>query len=305
MAVPTRTFQIIKLIQPSIFNSVSLLHVITMFLGVVSAHSQASDNFIDNFSRVDGAIYFTTLSSTSESQLYYERLLKLALDNTIEDDGRYTLLRYPVPMDQSKQIATIKSADADVMWTMSTAKRRREMLAVEFPLLRGMLGKRVFLVSRENRHAFKGLSTEQLKQRIAVQGTGWPDTQVLKNNGFSVSAVAWYDWQFGISKLLTTNVVDYFPRSILEAQAELGLPHNQALTIEPYHLLEYPAYIYFFVNPKKPKLQQRILAGLEAAERNGEFEKLFKSFPSYDDGMAILNENRQVHKLKRTDTSSK
>lgn len=268
----------------------------------LSPSANATSDFLsENISRIEGAIYFTTLSSTSESQLYYERLLTLALESTTDQFGDYNLQRFPVPMDQGRQIKTIKNADADVMWTMSTAKRQREMLAVEFPLLKGMLGKRVFLVSKENQNAFKDLSTKQLKQRIAVQGTGWPDTQILRDNGFKVNAVAWYDWQFGISKLLTTDVVDYFPRSVLEAQAELTLPHNQQLTIEPFHLLEYPAYIYFFVSPEKPQLRDRILVGLETAENNGDFEKLFKSFPSYKEGMEILQQSRTVHQLMRRD----
>lgn len=259
----------------------------------------ASTLFNENFSRIEGAIYFTTLSSTSESQLYYERLLTLALETSKAAYGDYNLQRFPVPMDQSKQIQTIKNSDADVMWTMSTPQRQREMLVVEFPLLKGMLGKRVFLVSKENEQAFKGLSTEQLKQQVAVQGSSWPDTQILRSNGYKVNGVAWYDWQFGIAKLLVSNVVDYFPRSILEAQAELTLPHNTQLAIEPHHLLEYPAFIYFFVNPEKPLLQERILAGLTLSEKNGEFEKLFESFPSYDDGMKLLRQPRQVHKLAR------
>ncbi|MDM7861824.1 hypothetical protein QTP81_14570 [Alteromonas sp. ASW11-36] len=269
-----------------------------LFFVFMSAVASAQHPDIDyQFQRTQGTIYYTVLSKTSPTQVYFIHLLEFALEQSRDEFGGFELSDYPVPMDQARQIKTLQSGDADVMWTMTTPEREAALLPVKFALLQGMLGKRVFLVSAENQDAFKNDSLEILKQRLAIQGLDWPDTTILQANGFRVSAVPWYEWQFGIAKLLLSDTVEYFPRSIVEARAELALPYNQGLAVENHHMLDYPAFIYFFVNPAKPELQQRILHGLQRGQASGELQVLFESYPGYKDAVKLLSEERTIHRL--------
>lgn len=249
------------------------------------------------FQRQDDVIYFTALSKTSPTQVYFITLLAYALRKSEEEYGAFELQDYPIPMDQARQIETVQSGEADVMWTMATPEREALLLPVKFPLLKGLLGKRVFLVTAEKEHAFKFDSLAELQQRKAIQGQSWPDTKILQRNGFNVSAVSWYEWQFGVSKLLLNGQVDYFPRSVVEAKAELGLPYNKGLAIEAHHLLEYPAFIYFFVAPSKPELHQRLLKGLQKGQEDGTFEEMLSSYPGYQSAQSILRQPRKRHTL--------
>ncbi|MBT0585213.1 transporter substrate-binding domain-containing protein [Alteromonas oceanisediminis] len=243
-------------------------------------------------------VVYTTISNSSVIQQYYVDLLERALLNTVDDFGPFTLNSFAVPMNQERQIKTLLSEDADVMWTMTTPAREAAVLAVKEPLLDGLLGKRVFFVGREQVNALKGLDTAALKRKTAVQGRAWPDTAILQHNGFKVSTIEWYDWQFGVAKLLTSQTVDYFPRGVVEAHAELALPHNAELVIDPYHLLEYKTFIYFFVAPSNTALHERLSDGLRRMKASGEFSRMLASYPGYLTAQQLLKENRTRHQLE-------
>lgn len=277
-------------------KSLRLLIVVIAVISSVAAQSATAQSR-ETFERQDDVIYFTALSKTSPTQVYFITLLAYALRKSEAEYGAFELQDYPIPMDQARQIETVKAGEADVLWTMATPDREKQLLAVKFPLLKGLLGKRVFLVAADKRDAFQHDSLAQLQQRTAIQGQSWPDTQILQRNGFKVSAVPWYEWQFGVSKLLINGQVDYFPRSVVEAQAELGLPYNKGLAIEAHHLLEYPAYIYFFVAPAKPELHQRLLKGLEKGLADGTFEEMLSSYPGYQNAQKLLSQSRVRHAL--------
>ncbi|WP_124916905.1 hypothetical protein [Alteromonas flava] len=265
------------------------MHLVLLgLIGAFPVCAQAADN----------EVIFASLSQTSPTQRYYIELLQIAVEESTEEFGAVTLRNYPTPMDQSRQIQLLLEGEADVMWTMSTPERESELLAVKFPLINGLLGKRVFLIAKGSQRAFSGLSTQQLRAKVAIQGEGWPDTDILRHNDFTVSSVQWYEWQFGIAKLLLTGTVDYFPRSVIEAEAELALPHNKGLVIESQHLLDYPAFIYYFVTPSKPDLQQRLLVGLQRAEKSGRLQAHFASYPGYHSANQLLQQERTIHTLQ-------
>lgn len=70
----------------------------------------------------------------------------------------------------------LKEGSTDVTWAVTSKEREREHLAVYFPLARGLLGYRVFLVHPDNQQSFGTSAPGELKQSLSIQGIGWPTT---------------------------------------------------------------------------------------------------------------------------------
>lgn len=265
--------------------------LLTLIVGVFSALAEHS---------APGQVVYTSARDYTEKPNYYTQLLIDTLEITTPTHGEIALVPYGQHMNQERQLRTVADGKADVMWTITTMEREALALPVKFPLAKGYFGKRVFVIHQDNQAIFPvGMSSANLKKRLAIQGLNWPDTRILSHNGYEVATVDWGNWFDNLFQVIRKKRGDYFPRSITEAPLELARLNDPALVIEKNHLLEYPAYMYFFVNPAKPWLMERLLDGLKKLESSGELEKLFFNYPENRAANEILKVgNRRIHKLK-------
>ncbi len=210
-------------------------------------------------------------SETDTRNQYFIRLLDLVLSKT---DGPYRLEASPMQMQQGRALAQLKKNDGlDIVWTMTSQSREQELLPIRIPLLKGMIGTRLLLINQDDQARFDAITTDdQLKAFNAGQGHDWPDTQVLKSNGYTVSGSASYDALF---RMLARHRIDYFPRSVEEIWAEAEQHADKGLVVEKSIVIHYPAAIYFFVNKDRHALAQRIEEGLRKALADGSFDALF------------------------------
>ena len=217
---------------------------------------------------------------------YYLGLLSMALEKTRDSHGDFVLAASHLKMQQGRALNELeRGANIDVVWSMSTQEREAKLLPVRIPLLKGLLGHRIFIIRKNNEGRFLNVSsTQQLKHLIAGQGHDWPDTRILRANGFPVMTSPSYE---GLFDMLNHERFDYMPRGIQEPWNELATHKGLGLMVEKSLLLKYRAPIYFFVNLKNKALAQRIEAGLNMAINDGSFDDYFYNCPS----------NKQVFKL--------
>ena len=231
----------------------------------------------------------------NQDDLYFLALLNLALESSKQTFGPYKLVSSPLPMLQQRAIAEVVDNRLDVIWTMTSPDREKQLKPVRIPTLKGLGGFRIFLIRLGDEEKFKKINNEsQLKALMAGQGLYWPDSNILLDNGYSLKKVVDHET---LVKMLTFKRFDYMPRSLHEIWAEVAEMDN--LTVEETLAIYYPSPFYFFVNNDNDILHNRISVGLSNAIDNGSFHHFFENHPSTKS--LILNaklEQRTVFKLK-------
>lgn len=238
-----------------------------------------------------------TPEKTAGEQLwYFPRLLKLALDKTV-DEGAYDIRHFPQSLNSARTLSKLRSGELDVIWAMTNPEREKEFIPVRVSLLRGLSSHRVLLIREQDQAKFAEIdSLEALKALDAGLGDLWPDTDILRANGLPVTTSPQYELLFN---MLAGKRFDYIPRGLYEVWEEYERHRNKGLVIESSLMLYYNGPMYFFVNRENAALAKRIERGLYLAQQDGSLDELFMSVPSYRLGLQEMhNPARRVVPLK-------
>lgn len=220
-------------------------------------------------------IYPNLTHNDKNTSQYTIKLLKLALKHSGSD---YELKENThSPMVQSRSLRELKQNKVvDIVWSMTSKKREKELLPIRVPLYKGLIGYRLLLINKEDKDKFTQITSKKKFQKlVAGQGHDWPDTTILKSNGIEVMTGTSYQ---GLFKMLQRHRFDYFPRSITEIWDEYEMYKNSGLIIEPSILIQYKTASYFFVNKHNKKLAQDLEKGLKIIINKGLFDKLFYQY---------------------------
>ncbi len=228
---------------------------------------------------------------------YFLELLQLALSKTRVEHGDFQLIPAELGMQQGRALdSPISNRFLDVLWTITSRERERELRPVRIPLDKGLYGYRALLIRAEDQPRFSAIHTlPALATLTAGQGHDWPDTAILRANGLKVETNSSYISSF---VMLARGRFDYFPRSVSEITGEWQLHGDAGLAIESGLLLHYPSAMYFFVNHSDGALAERLTLGLERALADGSFEQLFRQHPAMQDGLRLLAQPRRVLELQ-------
>lgn len=209
---------------------------------------------------------------------YFRGLLHLSMSKAGFSD--ISILPAEEKMEQGRAVKQLaRDQVINVIWTMTSIERESRLLPIRIPLLKGLLGYRIFIIRTEDVHKFEKINViEQLKEYVAGQGHDWPDTQILRSNGLTVHTSSNYEGLFSMLKL---GRFDYFPRGINEIWQEMEAHKGQGLSIESNLMLYYPSPIYFFVNQNNERLASFIRLGLEKAIEDGSFDQYFMGFEGH------------------------
>lgn len=235
-------------------------------------------------------------SDEDERTFYYLSMLKLALDKTVKSSGEFRLQPTKLRMPQGRAMLMLEANQViDIVWTMTSKKREKKLLPIRIPLVKGLLGCRIFIINKKDEEKFSKIKTlGDLNNFKAGQGHDWPDTQILKANNINVVTGSMYA---GLFDMLHLKRFDYFPRGIHEAPAEVKRYKKHKFIIEKNIMLVYPAPIYFFVNRKNRTLAKRIENGLWASIKDGSFNKKFIQFAKKRNVFKMIK-NRKIFRLK-------
>lgn len=229
---------------------------------------------------------------------YYIQLLRLILNASKAPDEVIEFRFANNPLSQARWIAAVvQDKDNNVLWTMTNLEREQSMRAIRVPLLKGLIGYRLLVIRKTDEAKFAKINSKQeLLALSAGQGMHWPDTEILRINGFNVKEAMAKE---NLYKMLVAKRFDFFPRGATEVDLEADLIRSQNLMVEPRLILHYPAVLYFFVNKKNEELAQRLEKGFAIILKNGDFDKLFLSTARVKSALAILKEpNRKVIELE-------
>ena len=229
---------------------------------------------------------------------YKVQLLDLVLSKTEATDGPFRIeVAGEEPIHQSRVMELIDQGELTVIATMTSREREEQLLPVRIPVYRGLWGHRIFIINREALATFAAVRTEeQLKTLWAGQGHDWPDTKILKENGYNVVTSADYR---GLFAMLQEERFDYFPRAVNEPWREVEEEMERDLVVEPTLLLQYYAPAYFFVSHKNAKLADRLRRGFELALEDGSFVELFDTHWYIQDTLKLAKiQGRTIFRLE-------
>jgi len=227
---------------------------------------------------------------------YFQLMLKSALEITKKDFGPYHFKHVDLPYSQERSLYFLnEDGILDVMHTMTNADRESKYRTIKVPLLKGLMGYRIFVTNEENLKLFSNMtSVDELKQLVACQGQHWPDSDILEYNGFKVTRALIFEAMY---EMVAKGRCDYFPRGIHEAYPEVATFSKTypSLRIVSNVMLHYSAPVYFFVGRDNETLATRIDTGLKRLINTGQFEQLMKDYPMISDLYPL--EKWQDHKV--------
>ncbi|GLQ33608.1 hypothetical protein [Litoribrevibacter albus] len=196
---------------------------------------------------------------------------------------------------QARVVESLKRNRLDVYW-MGTSKEYEDILhAVPFPIYRGFLGYRIFIIHRDNQTRFNQVQTlNDLQHYIGVQGLGWSDIPILEYSGLK-QLQSLYENLF---KMINLGRGDYFSRSLQEVYGELKSrkPTLHSLAVEENLLLVYPLAMFFFTSHENVELSSAIERGFTLAYQDGSLLEFFYNHPDIKSAIeqSRLAERRRI-----------
>ncbi len=226
----------------------------------------------------DLEVIYPDREGIEEKNTYPYSVLELALNKS---KTPYKLISRPLAMTDARVRVELASRRLSVAWFGTSKKFEEEFLPVRFPITKGLLGHRLFVVHKENQNVFtKVKSIKGLLKLTAGQGIGWADIEILRNAKLTVktetlsSLFQMLDRKIGISYLpLGANEIYNFVE-----KRKQNMPN---LTVERELAMIYPFDFFFFVNKTDTKLHGTIYEGLLRAYQDGSFTQLFESHPDH------------------------
>ncbi|TKC92311.1 hypothetical protein FAZ69_01075 [Trinickia terrae] len=201
----------------------------------------------------------------------------------------YTIRQSEAIMERGRALAELAGGEAiNLHWTSMEARAERGLNVIHIPLHRGLIGYRVFLIRKDRQRDFDRVrSLDDLKSLTAGQGLGWVDTGILRDAGLAVQTST-FDTLFGMTQ---SGRIDYFPRGVVEAFAELDARRASEpdLAVENRLLLKYRSDFLFYVGRSHTRLAEVLAAGFAAAYRNGSYMNLFNTHPYIQNALARAN----------------
>ncbi|GLX80040.1 hypothetical protein tinsulaeT_33800 [Thalassotalea insulae] len=240
---------------------------------------------------------FASSYDKTPTHQYYVELLRFLLDKSEREDISIVTLKENV--STHKQVLTLLQKKLiDLTWTGTKKHYEQEMRAIPIPLLKGLLGHRVFIIHGKRRAEFEQGSLLALKKLVACQGSDWLDSDILSWNGFNVLRVDRVDLIF---KMLAKGRCDYYPRAIFEGYNELKVAQQQYPMLEVFDdlILEYKFPLYFFVHQDNQALAQLLTDSLNRAINDGSFIDFMENHPLTSDIFPLSKwQSKRVVKLE-------
>jgi ABC-type amino acid transport/signal transduction systems, periplasmic component/domain len=211
---------------------------------------------------------------------YQYQLIEQLMASTVAEFGPYQLEPYTGTMESRRlNREAIRGERINLMWSdAGHADLDNQMIRIPFPLLKGLLGYRIFLIRKQDQPRFSAIRTlDELKKLRLGQGANWGDLRIYRHNGFQVITGERYESLF---HMLVSNRFDYFPRGVNEAPLEYAALHAQHpdLAIEQTLLLVYRYPVFFYVSRNSPELARRLQSGLEQMQADGRFDRFFFNY---------------------------
>ncbi|GGA65059.1 hypothetical protein GCM10011369_03090 [Neiella marina] len=241
------------------------------------------------------AIQVSYYKPSNENDRYPVDLVAFLLDKSGQD---YQLT--PIPSEnltEQRLISDVQSGQVSFISMATNENLNKELHAIQYPMYRGLLGHRVFIIRQGDQHKFDGVkSLSDLNRLTGGQGRFWADTAVLKSAGLDVETPVKYHSLF---YMLEGDRFDYFPRAIHEPLNEIAARPELNLAIEENLLLVYPMPMLLYTSKTNEQLYNALETGFETAIQDGSFADWFVSHPAIEQVLSKIQlHHRTVLRLE-------
>lgn len=232
---------------------------------------------------------------------YMEALLMMALSYS---NKQYVIEDRGDKCSQPRQIEDIISGNLSFMWAGTTPELEERLHPIRYPLFKGLLGHRIFVIRQGDQHLFDQIDTlEELRKVRLGQGRMWSDTQILEAAGMRVIKTNAYENLF---PMLEGGRFDAFPRGASEPWVEVVQWADLKLTVEKKLAIVYPMPAYFFVSKDNITLARDIETGFEKALKDGSFDRVFFADSEIQKVLSLANlANRRLFRINNPFLSPK
>lgn len=235
--------------------------------------------------------------SDKDSRLAYRlELLELAFAKA-KTAHRLVPVDSPMPISRAFIEMNTSNPALDIITSQTSIEREEKLRPIRFPIDRGVMGCRVFLVSKENQNLFKDVQTiEDLKKYDFGLMKSWLDAELFQAAGLKIIYASKYENLFD---MVAAGRFAAYSRSVAEVTAEQRAfsTEKKPLIVERNIMLHYPAAEYFFVRKTDEKLYKAVHEGLAKAYADGSFFKLFDKYFAADFA-ALEMKKRRVIKIQ-------
>lgn len=230
---------------------------------------------------------------------YPEHILFLALSASVDKYGPFEIVKTNLLGSRNRMLVELqKGTKINVHSAPTRPEWEEKAIPVMFPLMKGILNYRIFLIHKDNEDKFKKIETiDDLKVLKAGLGAQWSTTKALRKiGGFKI--VTGNDYE-GLFDMLISKRFDYFIRGMNEVFREYDERKDKypQMMIEPDILIEIPQPWFFFVSPDYKRIAERIEYGLQKLKADGSFDKEFYKFHGESIKRANLA-NRKLFRIK-------
>jgi len=205
---------------------------------------------------------------------YYDQLAKLATSKLDAERGPCDFDAVPF-MSHSRKFTELRNNKLDIVGNVSSTDLEERHQPIKIPVLMGLHGVRLLVIKKGQEAKFSGVkSLDDLRNLTAGVVHDWQVADVLNENSLPVTTNDDYESLF---RMLERGRIDYIPLAIFEVVKEVARRPQYGIVVEPSLLLQYPSTDYFFVNPARPELRDRLTQGLRRAIGDGSRSRLLES----------------------------
>lgn len=231
-------------------------------------------------------------SNNKERDSYQLDLIKFILNKM---NVKYKIESTKQVFTQARIISELKHGNLiNIYWMGTSAQLEKEFQAIKFPIYRGLLGHRIFIINKEDQKLFNTIKTlDDLQKFKGAQGIGWSDIAILESSGLEQHA-AKYENIFNM--INRGGRVSYFSRGLNEAfdEVESRKSNLSNLKVEDNIVLIYPFSMFLFLNKENKKLYTVLKTGFEKAYKDGSFQKFFYSHPKIAESIKKSNLKNRI-----------
>ena len=210
---------------------------------------------------------------------YHMRLLDIALANADVDLSKVVIQQIPALSEGRAKIELKKGTLINVYWLGAEQSLAEDLIPVEVPTTRGLIGFRKFIISKDQLADFSRIdSLQTLSTKVACQGQHWEDTAILSQAGLQVTTSVNYEALF---KMVALGRCDYFPRGYHDVLRELeqrSAAYPQLMRFDDI-MLHYPFAVFFYVSKSAPELAEKLQQGMVMAAQQGQISGLMRQHP--------------------------
>lgn len=213
-------------------------------------------------------------------QLYEREILEVVLKSTVQKFGDYKINESfaEYPGTQESHVFSEKNHHLFVTVAGNQKFAKEEKIVISKPIAKNLLGYRILIIKTKDVEKFKNFSDNQMLKKYA-QGIPetWSDAEIFRFNNFNVIEEGTFDTIF---ERLSDGKFDYvtFGANEVLPVFETRASKFKTLEIESELLIFYPFPLVFYVNPKMPKLAERVAEGLQIITDSGELDTIFNRY---------------------------